>query len=57
MDPDPDPTPNPTYPNPIYFKDAKKFIFFVIFVLTCPQAHHLQSKKIYGFFSVRLPHL
>jgi hypothetical protein len=48
MDPDPspdlaqDPTPDPT-PFFIDFKDAKKnFIFF----LTCPQAHHLHSKKL-----------
>ncbi len=39
--PAPDPTPDPT---PFFtdFKDAKKY-FFIFFLITCPQAHHLQS--------------
>jgi hypothetical protein len=39
-DPAPDPAPDPT---PFFndFKDAKKN-----FLLTCPQAHHIQSKKL-----------
>ncbi len=67
MDPDPDPTPDPT-PFFVHFKDAKK-IFPIFFLLTCPQAHHLQSKnlifcwnfvlKLYfaGILSVRWTHL
>ncbi len=39
---DPDPTPDPT-PFFIDFKDAKRKSYF--FLITCPQAHHLQSKK------------
>jgi hypothetical protein len=41
-DPDPDPTPDPI-PFFIDFKDAKKFIFFIFFLITFPQAHYLQS--------------
>jgi hypothetical protein len=37
MDPAPDPTSFF-----IHFKDARKIIYFLT---TCPQAHHLQSKK------------
>jgi hypothetical protein len=53
---DPDPTPDPT-PFFIDFKDAKKKdIFFIFFLITCPQAHHLQSKKFnvlkYHFASI-----
>jgi hypothetical protein len=45
MDPDPDPTPDLT-PFFIEFHDAKKNIFVsYFFLITCPQAHHLQSKK------------
>ncbi len=48
MDPDlapyPDPTPDPT-PFFIDFKDAKKDFFSCFFLITCPQAHHLQSQK------------
>jgi hypothetical protein len=29
-----------------YFKDAKKIFCIHIFLITCQQAHHLQSKKI-----------
>jgi hypothetical protein len=43
MDPDPDPTPDPA-PFFIDFKDAKKKISY-FFLITCSQAHHLQSKK------------
>ncbi len=43
-DPDPDPTPDQT-PFFIGFKDAKIF-FSYFFLITFPQAHHLQSKKI-----------
>ncbi len=28
-----------------YFKDAKKKFFCTFFLITCPQVHHLQSKK------------
>ncbi len=54
MDPgpalDPDPTPDPTYFF-IDFKDATKNIFFsYFFLITCQQAHHLQSKK-FKFFA------
>jgi hypothetical protein len=45
MDPDLDPTPDQT-PSFIDFREAKKNIFFIFFLITCPQAHHLQSKKI-----------
>jgi hypothetical protein len=41
---DPDPTPDPT-PFFIDFKDAKKIFCLIFFLITCPQAHHLQSKK------------
>jgi hypothetical protein len=45
----PDPTPDPT-PFIIDFKDAKKIIFLhIFFLITYPQAHHLQS-NIYLFF-------
>ncbi len=49
MDPDPtlDPTPDPT-PFFIDLKDAimqKIIIFSHFFLITCPQVHHLQSKK------------
>jgi hypothetical protein len=39
MDPDPaqDPTPDPS-PFFIGFPDAKKNIFFIFFLITCPQA-------------------
>jgi hypothetical protein len=40
MDPDTDPTPDPT-PFFSVFKDAKKILHF--FLITCPQAHYLQS--------------
>ncbi len=30
----------------IHFKDAKKIFFSYFFLITCPQAHHLPSKKI-----------
>ena len=45
MDPDPDPTPDLT---PFFsdFKDAKKLFFFHFFLITYPQAHYLQSKKL-----------
>ncbi len=43
MDPDPDPNPDPT-PFFLDFKNTKKN-FLSYFFLTCPQAHHLQSKK------------
>ncbi len=44
--PDPDPTPDPT-PFFIDFNSAKKkLIFFIFFLITCPQAHHVQSKKL-----------
>jgi hypothetical protein len=41
---DPDPTPDPTsfFTD---FKNAKKYLFSYFFLLTCLQAHHLQSKK------------
>jgi hypothetical protein len=43
---DPDPTPDPT-PFFIDFKDAKNIFFLhIFFLITCPQAHHIQSKKI-----------
>jgi hypothetical protein len=43
MDPDPIPDPIPFF---IGFMNAKNEFFFIIFFLaTCPQAHHLQSKK------------
>ncbi len=50
MDPDPvpdlDPTPDST-PFFIDFKDAKKYFFSpYFFLITCPQAHHLQPKKL-----------
>ncbi len=46
-DPDPylwlmDPDPTPFF---IDFKDAKKIIFSYFFLITCPQAYHLQSKQ------------
>jgi len=41
---DPVPTPDPT-PFFIDFKDAKKYFFSCFFLITCPQAHHLQSQK------------
>jgi hypothetical protein len=43
-----DPTPDST-PFFIDFKDAKRNIFFstFFFLITCPKAHHLQSKKFY----------
>ncbi len=28
------------------FKDAKKLVFFVFFLITYPQAHYLQSSKL-----------
>jgi hypothetical protein len=39
-----DPDPTPFF---IDFKDAKKIFFKYFFHVTCPQAHHLQSKKFY----------
>ncbi len=42
--PDPDPTPDPIPFFFLDFKDTKKF-FFTFFLITCPQVHHLQSKK------------
>jgi hypothetical protein len=50
VDPDPNPTPDPT-PFFIDFKDAKKY-FLHIFLITYPQAHHLQSKKIKFFAKI-----
>jgi hypothetical protein len=45
VDPDPNPTPDPN----LFFIDFKetKIFFFIpyFFLITCPQAHHLQSKK------------
>jgi hypothetical protein len=38
MDPDPTPFFND-------FKNAKNICFHIFFLITCPQAHHLQSKK------------
>ncbi len=40
MDQDPDPTQFF-----IDFKDVKKYFLSYFFLITCPQAHHLQSKK------------
>ncbi len=40
MDPDPDSDPTPFF---IDFKDVKKILHF--FLITCPQAQYLQSKK------------
>jgi hypothetical protein len=47
MDPDLDldPTPDPTSFF-IDFKNAKKYLFSYFFLITCPQAHHRQSKKL-----------
>jgi hypothetical protein len=50
MDPDPAPTPDPDPtqdPTPFFtgFKDAKEIIFFVFFLISCPQAYHFQSKN------------
>jgi hypothetical protein len=45
MDPDPTPEPAPFF---IDFKDAKKNSYF--FLVTSPQAHHLQSKKLIILF-------
>ena len=59
MDPDPAPAPDPT-PDPTYFsidfKDAKGNIFFILFLIICHQAHHLQSKNFYLLlkFSVKI---
>jgi hypothetical protein len=44
-DPDPVPDPNAFF---IDFKDAKKLIFSYFVLITCPQAHHVQSKKFNG---------
>jgi hypothetical protein len=44
IDPDSDPTLDPT-PFFLNFKDAKKISLFIFFHITCPQAHHFQSKK------------
>jgi hypothetical protein len=52
MDPDPDPTPDLT-PFFIDFKDAKKISSY-FFLITCPQAHHLQSKKLFFFAKIVL---
>jgi hypothetical protein len=43
-DPTPDPSPDPT---PFFndLKDAKKKISSYIFLITCQQPHHLQSKN------------
>jgi hypothetical protein len=43
--PDPEPTPDPT-PFFIDFKDAKNQFFHIFFFITCPQALHVQSKKL-----------
>jgi hypothetical protein len=40
----PDQTPDPTYFF-IDFKDARNNIFSYFFLITCQQAHHLQSEK------------
>jgi hypothetical protein len=65
---DPDPTPDPTNFF-IDFKDAKKKKFSYFFLITCPQAHRLQTKKFYfllnfvlkfyfaGIISVRSTHI
>jgi hypothetical protein len=49
MDPDPasDPDPAPD-PSPFFigFKDAKKYFLKYFFLITCPQAHHLQFRKL-----------
>jgi hypothetical protein len=45
MDPDTDQTPGPS-PFFIDFKDAKKNFLSHCFLITCPRAHHLQSKKL-----------
>jgi hypothetical protein len=42
--PDPDAIPDPT-PFFIDFKDAQTF-FSHFFLITCPQLHHLQSRKL-----------
>ncbi len=41
--PDPDPTPDPTLLFSLILRIQKKFSYF--FLITCPQAHHLQSEK------------
>jgi hypothetical protein len=42
MDPDPTPDQTPFFTD---FKDAKKMFFFsYFFLITCPLAHHFQSK-------------
>ncbi len=45
MDRDPAPDPDPT-PFFTVFKDAKKIFVSQFFLITCPQAHHLRSKKL-----------
>ncbi len=47
MDPDPDRAPT-SDPTPFFndFKDAKKWFFSYFFLQTCPQANHLQLKKL-----------
>jgi hypothetical protein len=52
--PDPDPTPDPT-PFFIDFKDAKKnLIIFIFFLITYPQAHHVQSNLVLKCFSAAI---
>ncbi len=55
QDPAPDPTPDLTTFF-IDFKDAKKTIFFLLFffLITCPQSHHLQTKKLNFFLKFLL---
>jgi hypothetical protein len=48
MDPDPDPVPDPDPtpgPTPIFndFEDVKNINFFLYFLITYLQVHHLQS--------------
>jgi hypothetical protein len=46
MDPDPNLDPNPTPAFFIDFKNAKKYLVSYFFLITWPQAHRLQSKKL-----------
>jgi hypothetical protein len=45
--PDPYPWLMDLDPTPFFidFKNAKKIFVFIFFLITCPQAHHLPSKK------------
>ncbi len=53
LDPDPAQSPDPTSFF-IYFKDVPKNIFFIYFLITCPQAQHLHSKKFCKNFVLKL---